>query len=149
VRRTDQRRAAVFAGYQHEVTGTPLSELVARGPFSGARNGSDEAPVPSGPLTDFARDLVLGAEQHRDEIDGLIASHAVDWSVDRIAPLERSILRVAIYEILYREDVPEEVAIDEAVETAKVYCGSDAPGFVNGILGGVVRELAGSAGGAA
>ena len=149
MRRTDQRRAAVFAGYQHEVTGTSLSELVARGPFSGAGNGNDEAPVPSGPLTDFARDLVLGVEQHRDEIDGLIAAHAVDWSVDRIAPLERSILRIALYEILYRDDVPEEVAIDEAVETAKVFSGSDAPGFVNGILGGVVRELASSRGGAA
>jgi N utilization substance protein B len=87
---------------------------------------------------------VLGVEQHRDELDGLIADHAVDWSVDRIAPLERSILRVALYEILYRDDVPAEVAIDEAVETAKIFSGSDAPGFVNGILGSVVRDLAGS-----
>ena len=68
----------------------------------------------------------------------------MDWSIDRIAPLERAILRAALYEILHRPDVPDEVAIDEAVETAKVYCGAEAPAFVNGILGGVVRELAGS-----
>jgi N utilization substance protein B len=120
----------VFAGYQHDVTGTPVAELVERVP-----------------LTDFARELVLGVEQHREELDGLISAHAVDWSIDRIAPLERSILRTALYEVLHRDDVPEEVAIDEAVETAKVFCGTDAPGFVNGILGAVVRELAGSRGG--
>jgi transcription antitermination protein NusB len=115
----------VFAGYQHEVTGTPVEDLIERGD-----------------LTDFARDLVLGVEQHRDELDRLISDQAVDWSVDRIAPLERSILRLALYEILHRPDVPDEVAIDEAVETAKVFSGSEAPGFVNGILGGVMRRLA-------
>ena len=61
--------------------------------------------------------------------------------MDRIAPLERSILRTALYEILYRPDIPDEVAIDEAVEAAKTFCGTDAPGFVNGVLGGVVRQL--------
>ncbi len=132
----------MFSSYQHEVTGTPLAQLVERGPFAGEHNGTGESPVSGGPLTDFGRDLVLGVEQHRDELDRLIAEHAVDWSVDRIAPLERSILRTALYEILHREDVPVEVAIDEAVETAKVFCGSEAPGFLNGILGGVVRELA-------
>ena len=149
MRRTDQRRAAVFSGYQREVTGTPIEELVAHGPFPHGRNGSDEPRVPDGPLTDFARDLVLGVERHREELDSLIEDQAVDWSVDRIAPLERSVLRTALYEILHRPDVPDEVAIDEAVETAKVYCGSDAPGFVNGILGGVVKRLASSRGGAA
>ncbi len=135
----------MFAGYQHDVTGTPLAQLVARGPFSDTRNGGEEeAPLPQGPLTEFARELAFGVEQHREELDALISAHAVDWSLDRIAPLERSILRTALYEVLHRDDVPEEVAIDEAVETAKVFCGADAPGFVNGILGGVVRELAGT-----
>ena len=63
--------------------------------------------------------------------------------MNRIAPLERGILRVALFEILYRDDVPDEVAIDEAVETAKVYCGAEAPPFVNGILGGVMKRLSG------
>ena len=125
MRRTDQRRAAVFAGYQHDVTGTPLADLMEREH-----------------LSEFARELVLGVEQHREELDELISDQAVDWSLDRIAPLERSILRVALYEILHRPDVPDEVAIDEAVETAKVFSGAEAPGFVNGILGGVVRRMA-------
>jgi transcription antitermination protein NusB len=122
VRRTDQRRAATFASYQRDVTGEPKPE--------------DE-------LTPFARELVEGVQEHRDELDRLISESAVGWVLDRIAPLERAILRTALYEILYRPDIPDEVAIDEAVETAKVYCGSDAPAFVNGILGGVMKGLAG------
>jgi N utilization substance protein B len=149
VRRTDQRRAAVFAGYQRDVTGTSLEVLIERGPFPNGRNGSDEPAIPAGPLPEFARDLLLGVERNREELDRLISDQAVDWSLDRIAPLERSVLRTALYEILHRPDVPDEVAIDEAVETAKIYCGAEAPGFVNGILGGVVRRLAGTTGGGA
>ena len=63
------------------------------------------------------------------------------WTLDRIAPLERNILRVALYEMLHREDVPAEVAIDEAIEAAKELCGAEAPGFINGILGSAHREL--------
>ena len=62
------------------------------------------------------------------------------FSLDRITPLERNILRVALYELLHRPDVPTEVAIDEAVDAAKELCGAEAPGFVNGILGTVARE---------
>jgi transcription antitermination protein NusB len=143
MRRTDQRRAAIFALYQHEVTGTPLEDLVERGPFPDGHGAEQEArsPVPSGPLTDFAADLVRGVEEQGPELDALISRASEGWSLDRIAPLERSILRVALYEVLHRPDVPDEVAIDEAVEAAKTFCGTDTPGFVNGVLGGVVRGL--------
>lgn len=90
--------------------------------------------------TPFTRELVEGTTSHRDELDELIARHAHGWALDRIAPLERNILRVALYELLHRPDVPAEVAIDEAVEAAKELCSADAPGFVNGILGAVERE---------
>jgi len=120
--RSDQRRAAVVALYQADVTGRPLSELVDR----------DATP--------FIRELAEGTEAERDRLDELIERHATDWSVDRIAPLERNILRVALYELLHRPDVPTEVAIDEAVEAAKELCSTDAPGFVNGILGAVQRS---------
>jgi N utilization substance protein B len=123
VRRSDQRRDAVFAGYQHEVTGRPLGELL-------------EGAKP------FTRELAEGVEANLDELDGLIARHAQGWSLERIAPLERNIMRVALYEALHREDVPVEVAIDEAVELSKEYCGADAPGFVNGILGAAVGNPA-------
>ena len=79
-------------------------------------------------------------EGERGELDESIARHATGWSLDRIAPLERNILRVAVYELRSRPDVPDEVAIDEAVEAAKELCSADAPGFVNGILGAVQRE---------
>jgi transcription antitermination protein NusB len=123
MRRSDQRRDAVFAGYQHQVTGRPLADLL-----------SDAKP--------FTRELAEGVEANLDQLDELIARHSKGWSIDRIAPLERNIMRVALYEALHREDVPVEVAIDEAVELTKQYCGSDAPGFVNGVLGAAVGEPA-------
>lgn len=92
--------------------------------------------------TDFARELVEGVERDRGEIDALIAHHSEGWTLDRIAPLERNILRVSLHELLHREDIPAEVSIDEAVEAAKELCGSDAPGFVNGVLGAVHRDMA-------
>jgi N utilization substance protein B len=127
MRRADQRRAAVVALYQRDVTRRPLDELVDR-----------RAP-------EFTRELAEGVEADRAELDELIARHSEGWTIDRIAPLERSILRVALYELLHRDDVPHEVAIDEAVEAAKELCGSGAPAFINGILGAVHRERAASA----
>jgi len=121
-RRTEQRRAAVVALYQSDVTGRPAAELVERGASA------------------FTRELVEGVEADRGSLDESIARHASGWSLDRIAPLERNILRVAVHEMRSREDVPVEVAIDEAVEAAKELCGVDAPGFINGVLGAVQRE---------
>jgi transcription antitermination protein NusB len=141
MRRTDQRRAAIFALYQHEVTGAPLAEVLDRGPFPDSQPREPEVPVPPGPLTEFARDLVQGVADHQEELDALISRASADWPLERIAPLERSILRTALYEVLHRPDVPDEVAIDEAVEAAKTFCGADAPKFVNGVLGGVMRSV--------
>ncbi len=121
MRRSDQRRAAVFALYQHEVTGRPAEELLDRR------------------ATAFTRELVEGVEAERAELDELIERHSIGWSLDRIAPLERSILRVALHELLHRPDVPEEVAMDEAVEAAKDLCAAEAPGFVNGVLAAALR----------
>ena len=123
MRRSDQRRDAVFAVYQHEVTGRPLGELL-------------ENAKP------FTRELAEGTQANLQQLDELIAKHSKGWSLERIAPLERSIMRVALYEALHRDDIPVEVAIDEAVELTKEYCGADAPGFVNGILGAAVGEPA-------
>ena len=122
MRRTDQRRAAVVALYQADLTGRSAPGLV------------DVTARP------FTRELVDGVEAHREELDGLIERYAQDWTLDRIAPLERGILRVALHEVLHRPDVPAEVAIDEAVEAAKELCGAQAPSFVNGILGAVQRS---------
>jgi N utilization substance protein B len=126
VRRTDQRRAAVVALYQAEVTDRPAAELL------------------DSRATAFTRELVDGVLGEREELDAQIERHASGWSLDRIAPLERSILRVALHELRSRPDVPAEVAIDEAVETAKELCSAETPAFVNGILGAAHREEVGS-----
>jgi N utilization substance protein B len=88
------------------------------------------------PLT---RELAEGVDEHREELDDIIAAHAKGWTVDRIAPLDMNVMRTALYEMELTE-TPAEVAINEAVELAKEYCGAEAPGFVNGILGAVARE---------
>jgi N utilization substance protein B len=129
VRRTDQRRAAVVALYQHDLTGRPLLETL--GPNASI----------------FARALAYAAADRAEELDEVIDRHAHGWSVQRIQPLERSIMRVALIEMLHPdvapadEPIPAEGAIEEALESAKTFCGSDAPGFVNGVLGAVLREM--------
>jgi transcription antitermination protein NusB len=129
MRRSEQRRAAVFALYQHDLTGAPLAQAL----------GSSSSL--------FARALAHAAADRAPELDALIDRHSHGWSVQRIQPLERSILRVALIEILHpdaapgEEPIPPEGAIEEAVESAKRFCGADAPGFVNGVLGAVLREV--------
>jgi transcription antitermination protein NusB len=102
-RRSDQRRAAVFALYQHDLTGRPLDDVFEH----------DAAP--------FTRALAHATADNADELDARIERHTHGWTLDRIAPLEG--------------------AIDEAVETAKAFCGPDAPGFVNGILGAALDDV--------
>jgi N utilization substance protein B len=128
VRRSEQRRAAVWGLYQSDLLGRPIEEVLA------------------GDTLEFTRALARLVQHRQPELDELIAAHASGWSLDRIAPLERAILRVALAELLYPDEVPgdrgipAEGAIDEAVQTAKEFCGADAPAFVNGILGAVLRE---------
>ncbi len=128
-RRSDQRRDAVFALYQADVTERELDDLFDR-------NASL-----------FTRALAHAAEDRGEELDEHVGRHAKGWSLDRIAPLERAIMRVALLEMLHPDAVPAETpippegAIDEAVEIAKMYSGTDAPGFVNGILAAVHREM--------
>jgi N utilization substance protein B len=121
MRRSEQRRDAVFALYQREVTGRPLDELLA-----GAKP--------------FTRELAEGADAELEELDREIARLSRGWELERIAQLERSIMRVALHEMRDADAAPVEVAIDEAVNLAKEFCGAEAPGFVNGILGSAARE---------
>ncbi|MGA7705304.1 MAG: transcription antitermination factor NusB [Solirubrobacteraceae bacterium] len=129
MRRSEQRRAAVFALYQHDLTGKPLAD--ALGPNASA----------------LTLALAHAAADKAEELDEVIDRHAHGWSVQRIQPLERSIMRVALIEMLHPDvapgdtPIPAEGAIEEAVESAKTFCGSDAPGFVNGVLAAVLRDL--------
>jgi N utilization substance protein B len=123
MRRSDQRRDAVFACYQRDLTGRPLTELI----------GDRAKP--------FTRELAEGVEEHRRELDGEIARHAKGWSVERIAPLDRNIMRIASYELLREPGTPSAVIIDEAVELAKRFGEADSPAFVNGVLDAVRRAV--------
>lgn len=127
-RRTDQRRAAAFALYQHDVTKRELDDLFERD------------------ASEFTRALAYASSDYAADLDGVIERHAKGWTIDRIAPLEKAIMRIALLEMIHPDAVPgdtpipAEGAIDEAVEVAKEFCGADAPGFVNGILAAALRE---------
>ncbi len=129
MRRSEQRRAAVVALYQHDLTGRSLEQALA----------SDASPL--------TRALAQAAADRAQELDAILDKHSHGWSVQRIQPLERSIMRVALIEMLHpdmapaREAIPAEGAIEEAVQSAKLFCGSDAPAFVNGVLAAVLREV--------
>jgi N utilization substance protein B len=129
MRRSEQRRGAVVALYQHDLTGRPLADTL----------GANASLM--------TRALAHAAVDRAPELDGIIDKHAHGWSVQRIQPLERSIMRIALIEMLHPdvapadEPIPAEGAIDEAVESAKVFCGADAPAFVNGVLAAVLRDV--------
>ncbi len=97
-------------------------------------------PLPDG-AADFARQLMLGVIQHRAVLDRVIAQIAPEWPLDQIATVDRNILRIGVYEVLLVRDTPVKVAINEAIELAKIF-GSDAsPRFVNGALGTLADRL--------
>ncbi len=129
MRRSEQRRAAVVALYQHDLTGRPLAQTLPPG------------------ASLFARALAHAAADRSQELDAVVDRHAHGWAVQRIQPLERSILRVALIEILHPDaapgesSIPPEGAIEEAVQSAKTFCGAGAPAFVNGVLAAVLREV--------
>src|SRR5579872_3941196 len=114
--RSEQRRRAVVALYQHDLTGRPLAQTFEPGASA------------------FVRALASAAAARSPELDALIDAHSHGWTVQRIQPLERSIMRIALLEMLHPEEVPGEApippegAIEEAVESAKTFCGQDAPG---------------------
>ena len=127
-RRSDQRRKAAFALYQSQVTGRDLDDVFERD------------------ATTFTRALAYATQDYLEDFDARIAKHSKGWTIDRIAPLEKALMRVALLEMLHPDAVPADTpippegAIDEAVETAKTYCGADAPKFVNGVLAAILRE---------
>jgi N utilization substance protein B len=115
------RRTALFVLYQWDVTGQPVASLY------------------EGEVDQFARDTAEAVVEEAQELDRRITEAADDWTADRLGAIERNILRIALHE-LDGDDVPDEVAIDEAVTLAKRYATDDAARLVNGILGRIVRE---------
>lgn len=89
----------------------------------------------------FAERIVVALADHMDEIEGHVENAAANWDVDRMAVIDRNVLRIAIAELLWLDDVPTKVTIDEAVELAKRYGGADSPRFVNGVLDALAHKL--------
>lgn len=115
------RRTALFLLYQWDVTEQPLASLY------------------EGEVDQFARETAEAVVAEAPELDARITEAAEGWTADRLGAIERNILRIALHE-LDRDDIPDEVAIDEAVTLAKRYATDDAARLVNGILGRIVRE---------
>lgn len=88
----------------------------------------------------FAEQLVLGTLEHLQEIDDLISTHALHWKPERFFAIDRNVMRIACYEILYREDIPVRVSIDEALEVAKKFSTEDSAKFINGILDKIAKS---------
>ncbi|MFI6026935.1 transcription antitermination factor NusB [Amycolatopsis magusensis] len=111
--------------------------------YEAAQRGSDAVTLLAGrvgstevdPIGDYTISLVEGVTARREQIDELLAEHAQGWSLERMPPVDLAVLRVGVYELLWATDVPDPVAIDEAVGIAKELSTDDSPRFVNGVLG--------------
>lgn len=130
-RRQDARRQAIGILIQADLTGRPPDELLEERKSLGAK------------IPGFTEELVRGVASRLDELDSVIGEHAEGWTVPRMAVVDRTLLRLALHEMLHREDVPVAVAIDQAVAAAKELSTEDSGRFVNGILGRIARERAG------
>ena len=143
--RTNAREIAVhlaFAlGFSDRTADELLESSLTRESFQQLR---EEDPLysefPNEKQRRYITELVRGVDAHGPELDGYIAKYAVGWSFSRISRIAAAVMRVAMYEILYLPQVPDKVAINEAVEIAKKYLESDVVGFINGILGSFIRE---------
>jgi len=126
--RTKARKRALDVLFAADVRGTPVDQALA----TEAERAASEPQRETSWL--YAREIVDGVIDHRDEIDELIQTYSRDWTLERMPAVDRAILRIAIWEILYNSEVPTGVAISEAVETATVLSTDDSSGFINGLL---------------
>lgn len=133
--RSRARRHALQILYQREVTGQSVGRILVDRTFVCDEFGADEP-------SEFCRVLVLGTEEHMDEIDSRIGAVSEHWVVSRMPLVDRNILRAAVFELLYLDEVPASVTINEAVELAKAYGGEDSSKFVNGVLGRIADQQA-------
>ncbi len=127
--RSKARKRAVDVLYEADVRGgDPVATLRTR------------IELADPPVNDFTVDLVEGTQGHRERIDEILADYAEGWTIDRMPGVDRAVLRLGIYELLWRDDVPDAVVIDEAVELAKSLSTDESPRFVNGVLARVLRD---------
>jgi N utilization substance protein B len=122
--RSKARKRALDVLFEAEVRGEPVLDLLAE------RTAAADPPV-----SEYAAELVKGVHERQEQIDPLLAEHAQGWALERMPAVDRNILRIGAYELLWRDDVPDAVAISEAVVLAGDLSTDDSPAFVNGLLG--------------
>ena len=130
--RHQARKRAVDLLFEAEARGLTPAEVAE------ARNALAEKESDVSPLNAYTVTVARGVTENAAHIDDLISAHLQGWTLDRLPAVDRAILRVAVWELLHADDVPEPVAVDEAVELAKQLSTDDSPGFVNGVLGQVM-----------
>jgi N utilization substance protein B len=131
--RHQARKRAVDLLFEAEARGLTSAEVAdGRMELAGSK-GSEVSP-----LNPYTSTVAHGVTEHSAHIDDLIASHLQGWTLARLPAVDRAILRVAVWELLHAEDVPEPVAVDEAVELAKELSTDESPGFLNGVLGQIM-----------
>jgi N utilization substance protein B len=130
--RHQARKRAVDLLFEAEARGLSPAEV------ADVRTALSAANPDVAPLHPYTAAAARGVSEHIAHIDDLIGSHLQGWTLDRLPAVDRAILRVAVWELLYADDVPEPVAVDEAVQLAKELSTDDSPGFVNGVLGHVM-----------
>ena len=121
--RSKARKRALDVLFEAELRAMPVLDVLAE-------RANDETP----PLPSYAADLVRGVHDHQDRIDQLLAEHAQGWALERMPAVDRNILRIGTYELLWADDIPDAVAISEAVQLAGDLSTGDSPAFVNGLL---------------
>ena len=134
--RSKSRKRALDILYGADVREEPINTILAA---EQARNDADPKRGNSWP---FARDIVIGITEHGDEIDELIETYSQGWTIARMPAVDRALLRIGLWEILYNDEVPDAVAIAEAVESARVHSTDDSAGFVNGLLARIADSRA-------
>jgi N utilization substance protein B len=137
-RRTKARECAFQILYQWEISREPIGRVT--GLFWQVRSGTP-------PTRAMAERLAVGAQARVEELDAAIADAAANWRLERIAPVDRTILRLGAYELAAERDTPPAVVLDEAVELAKRFGEADSPGFVNGVLDAIRKKVRGPEGG--
>ena len=130
--RHQARKRAVDLLFEAEARGLSPVEVVD------VRTALAEAKPEVAALNPYTVAVARGVGEHAAHIDDMITSHLQGWTLDRLPAVDRAVLRVAVWELLYSDDVPEPVAVDEAVELAKELSTDESPGFINGVLGQVM-----------
>jgi N utilization substance protein B len=134
--RTKSRKRALDILYGADVREESINQALAA---EQARNDADPKRAGSWP---YARDIVIGITEHGDEIDELIETYSQGWPIARMPAVDRALVRIGLWEILFNDEVPDAVAISEAVESARVHSTDDSAGFVNGLLGRIAASRA-------